>query len=463
MSTQSARSGERGYHQDYIARIRYENALPPPPGAPKLLNIPAEGLSYYTSSAFGSRLAKQQPINIETDAELGMPVDLVGMPGIFDGDESGKKTTFLTLRACYSHLDFIAIQAPLAIPPVHPKDKNLLRPLSELGKPKFSASGHSFLRRTEYISSEAKARAEANANVAKSLTKSTNQRSRKPIDVSKEDPMNILRYVVKGFDIANPDDIYKGPDNTSNIQGAIPTRAELDAWKNPQHPTKNHLQLLDSYPIKPDLDALPDSGAYMITKLVGNPTNRTDAHDVRLDTGLIFLVEKPSGEDSYEFYLPKDVEDAHDIKRQFDTTDPGRDDPSLRKSTNTKGVPSNRYNFHRTYDIQRQLITVDQPYKEVALVLYDPDIEERQITQSNGHDQSSDATAKAAYYYPVNTKTQLKPRRNKALAQLGLASQKSEEAADKPDAWNLVVRDPDEEETGRRAAHRAELDLERSF
>lgn len=82
------RTAERGYHQDYIARIRYENTLPPPPGAPKLLNIPIEGLQHYTSAAFSSRMARQQPLNIEADAELGMPIDLVGMPGIFDGDES---------------------------------------------------------------------------------------------------------------------------------------------------------------------------------------------------------------------------------------------------------------------------------------------------------------------------------------------------------------------------------------
>ena len=88
MSSQGGRQAERGYHQDYIARIRYENNLPPPPGAPKLLNIPIEGLNYYTSAAFASRMARQQPLNIEADAELGMPIDLVGMPGIFDGDES---------------------------------------------------------------------------------------------------------------------------------------------------------------------------------------------------------------------------------------------------------------------------------------------------------------------------------------------------------------------------------------
>ena len=30
-------------------------------------------------------------MNIEADAELGMPIDLVGIPGVFDGDESGRK------------------------------------------------------------------------------------------------------------------------------------------------------------------------------------------------------------------------------------------------------------------------------------------------------------------------------------------------------------------------------------
>jgi len=79
------------YHQDYIARIRYSNALPPPPFLPKFLDIPNTGLStgQYTSAGFASRLAREQPLNIEADAELGMPIDLIGIKGVFDGDESG--------------------------------------------------------------------------------------------------------------------------------------------------------------------------------------------------------------------------------------------------------------------------------------------------------------------------------------------------------------------------------------
>lgn len=78
-------------HQDYIARIRYSNTLPPPPNPPKLLDIPGTGLAggQYTSAGYASKLAREQSLNIEADAELGMPIDLVGIPGIFDGDERG--------------------------------------------------------------------------------------------------------------------------------------------------------------------------------------------------------------------------------------------------------------------------------------------------------------------------------------------------------------------------------------
>ena len=92
MASSAPRGVERMIHQDYIARIRYSNALPPPPNPPKLLDIPNTGLAsgQYTTPGFASRLARDQPLNIEADAELGMPLDLVGMPGIFDGDESCK-------------------------------------------------------------------------------------------------------------------------------------------------------------------------------------------------------------------------------------------------------------------------------------------------------------------------------------------------------------------------------------
>ncbi|KAL9126894.1 MAG: hypothetical protein Q9217_004128 [Psora testacea] len=433
MSSQPGRPAERAYHQDYIARIRYENTMPPPPGAPKLLNIPIEGLNYYTSAAFASRMARQQPLNIEADAELGMPIDLVGMPGIFDGDES-------------------SIQAPLAIPPIHPKDKNLLRPLSELGKPKFSTGGHSFLRRTEYISSEAKARAEANAHAAKSASKSLSSKfMRRQTDASKEDPMNILRHTIKGFDLANPDDVYVGQDDSTHLRGAQPAPAEIEAWRRPRHPTKPDLSLIDSYPVKPDLDATTDQGAYIISKFSGNPTNSNNEHDIRMDVGLLNPIEKAPEDYDYEFYLLEDVESAKQMKRKYDCIDEGQGDESNPHS-NKDGVPAFRYRHHRTYDVGRQANSIDQPYKEVALALHDPELDRR-----TGKGDAGERLSKGAYYYPIALKMQLKPRRNRNLANLGLQRKAVDEETERPDEIDLVLREPNEIEVERRTSHREEL------
>lgn len=86
----SAISRPHVVHQDYIARQRYNNALPPPPGAPKFLEIPRQGLELYIQPAYAMQMARAQPLNIEADGFGGMPLDLVGMPGVFEGDESCK-------------------------------------------------------------------------------------------------------------------------------------------------------------------------------------------------------------------------------------------------------------------------------------------------------------------------------------------------------------------------------------
>ena len=82
-------AGSKVYHQDYIARIRYSNVLPPPSLPPKLLDIPGTGPAQYCAPQYASRLAREQPLNIEADAELGMTIDLIGVPGVFAGDETG--------------------------------------------------------------------------------------------------------------------------------------------------------------------------------------------------------------------------------------------------------------------------------------------------------------------------------------------------------------------------------------
>lgn len=376
---------------------------------------------------------------------------------------------------------YLAIQAPPIIPPINPKDKNLLRPLSELGKPKHAPGGYSFLRRTEYISSE-QSRPRLDSSASKAPAKAP-LKFRKPTDTTKDEPVNVLRAAVKGFDIANPKDAYIGPDTKENIRGAVPSPAELEAWKNPKHPSKPELKLIESYDLKPDLEAITDSASYMIAKFASNPTLSTDTRDTRMDVGVLHPMDlSPEAEVdfktklaayeadpvhnphpgaplySYEFYLPVDETTANNMKKRLDIDNPNWDDPALTTRKNQNGRGSFRLNHVRTYDTQRQLITTDHPHREVAIAIRDPSVEESMAQLKSGRNGvTSGRVEKAAYYYPIVQKLQLKPRRNKNFAQLGLASKIPELDEIKVDTIDLEIRDPDENEEAKRAGHRMEL------
>ena len=338
----------------------------------------------------------------------------------------------------------------------------MLRPLAELGKPALNPAGYSFLRRTEYISSDAKARAEANAsaNAARTTSKpAVTSKARKPVDASKEDPVSILRSTVKGFDLANPEDAYTGPDTTTNIRGALPTPAETDAWRRPKHPSKPDVKLLDEYPLKPDPDAVTDSGAFMIIKFTGNPTATTEARDTRMDVGILYPRELAPDSYNYEFFLPGNEVATKNVIRKLDVNDSGCDDPALYTDKAPNGSGFFKFNFLRTYESGRGSTRGDQQYREVALALHDPELDPHEAsTESTARGNGSDPLDKGAFYYPVLSKVQLKPRRNKNLVQLGLASQAADDEVQKFDGIRLTVREPDEGERAKRATHREHVE-----
>ncbi|KAI9802913.1 MAG: hypothetical protein M1825_002144 [Sarcosagium campestre] len=460
MASGSSARQNRAYIQDYIARIRYSNALPPPPLPPKLLDIPNTGVSsgQYTAPGYGARLVKEQPLNIEADAELGMPLDLVGMPGIFDGDES-------------------SIQAPDHTPAPHPRDKPLLRPLSSLGKPTSVNSGVSFLRRTEYISyDQRQARSEA-AAMGRTGRAAAGQKRRRP-DVSQEDPTNILRTMIKGFDISHPESAYTGPDVENKIRGHAVKPDELHAWKNPQHPTKKHLTVLDTYPILPDLDAFTDTGGYIIAKFATNPVAVTDKYDRRLDFGLLRPMQQrpelqavqdaalqahladPSKPHpgpprfDYELFIPDDAKQLPKLATRFSTVAPDRDDSSLYTYEDKEvGRRSFRYGRVRAYETTAQSGDFLRKYDEIAIALYDP--EDHDAGEDDGW-PAKRRMQKGAYYYPVVQKTHVRPRRATTLTQLGMVNSLAEEEAEaeKVDFIDITVTDAEEQEAARRLQHR---------
>ncbi|KAL6706624.1 hypothetical protein ACN47E_005380 [Coniothyrium glycines] len=400
-------------HQDYIAKIRYSNALPPPPCPPKLLDIPNTGLSsgQYTSAGFASRLAREQPLNIEADAELGMPIDLVGIPKVFDGDES-------------------AIQAMPHPPPLSVADRALMRPPNALGKAKGDATTATFLRRTEYVTSSTTGGSKFESSNSSNTMRL--RKKRKAAETSVDDPTNIARHILKSFDIAYPGDAYKGQDSLENLRAADSTAEERQAWYKPKHPRNPKLTLEDSYPLLPDWDATPDTGAYMVFKFtappINNPLDRT--YDSRLDVALL----RPAGQTlddqelyfrdrdahkedptvpvpiprfQFEFFLPPSKDKVPGIKRNFTTNDPMDDEIDFDIAEDDEGQPRKCFKYEniRTYETNQQYGDPSDTYGDyVALALHDPEKHPNEKLRST-------SLQKAAYFYPIIQRTSIRPRR----------------------------------------------------
>ncbi|KAJ4292243.1 hypothetical protein N0V88_005874 [Collariella sp. IMI 366227] len=426
-SSQSRSGGERMIHQDYIARIRYSNALPPPPNPPKLLDIPNTGLSsgQYTNPAFASRLAREQPLNIEADAELGMPLDLVGMPGAFDGDES-------------------SIQAPAQAPPVHPHDRLLLRPLSTLGKPKIGDTAVSFLRRTEYISSVQTRPKPSDHVFLKASTSNTLKRPEKRKASPEPDrgtPAWIRRRIEKSFEVA---------------------AANLADRSRIKHPSKRNLKVVDAFPILPDLDAFPDSGAYVTVKFSTNPVNSSDHYDTRLLSGIFKPIERTAAEEqayetaraawehdptlpkpsqmmNYDLFLPADARTGDNFRAKFDVDNPARDSTTLYTGTADSGSGSGFFRFPRVraYETaQEKEMDHDNKYDEEVMLAFRDDESEKR------HSDGADSAQRAVYYYPVMQRTTIRSQRTKNIARtIGIADEEETHL----DELHVQIDEPSEE------------------
>jgi len=344
-----------------------------------------------------------------------------------------------------------------------------MKPLSAMGKGNATGSGVSFLRRTEYTASQGPQHFAS--NTSKDMMRLRNDPKRRKLNtVDKDDPINIIRNIVKGFDIAYPADAYRGEDSTTDIKGAAVTDAEIKAWSKPKHPTKSNLQLLDSYPVLPDLDALPVDGCFAVMKFQSNPLVG-DTYDQRLDAGLLRvsiegpkLAEferkkaeweasdkskpEPIMEPDYDLYVPGEVAAVQSVKRKFDVTDQERDDEGIytdeleMTDEHPEGGRCFAYERLRTYETYNQHGNPNNFYNDsVALALHDPEsvVGEKRL-------------AKAAYYYPIIQRTAVRPKRK--VGRLA-ATQTSEDVID---GLNVTVRDFGDEEKESQMERQALLD-----
>jgi RNA polymerase II-associated factor 1 len=208
--------------QYYIARIRYQNPLPPPPFPPKLLNIPTP-IDPYTTPEYTSLLAQQQPPNIDIDAEGGMPLDLAIIPGLFEGDESGTSPTIYDTYCLGLYSDPLKGE-------LHPKDKALLKSPESATTPSRSHSHIAvpFLRRTEYIATEKHSTPTTTGNILRGTRRPSLQVAQQELDNVFEDPSAQIRMIEQMFKDAETD------------------------WIGKEHPKKRGVTCVDSWEVLPD-------------------------------------------------------------------------------------------------------------------------------------------------------------------------------------------------------------------
>lgn len=283
----------------------------------------------------------------------------------------------------------------------------------------------------------------------------------------KTDREGIIRQIEKSFNTAYPKDSYTGPDTSTHLKGAEVTKADREGWFNPKHPTNPSLKVLDSYPILPDLQALPDSGTYVLIKFNTNPSSISNAYDTKLDHLILqprepaddeqaaYLAEmdeykanristRPMQPEDYVAYIPSGDADevVPGLKRKFDLFDKSRDDDEL-YTVQDAGHQALGAHFTfdrlRAYETNKKQGSAETMWNDhVALSLHDgPNAATK---KARGPDAPS--RQKAAYIYPIMSRSQLRQKRLKT-DRLGRRIEEDEERKG-ADVLEVVVGEFDE-------------------
>ncbi|CAO1617064.1 unnamed protein product [Parajaminaea phylloscopi] len=180
---------------DLIERTRFPNPLPLPPYPPKLLAIPTPA-DRYADPTWSSRLADSVPLPLIVDAEGGMPLDFNAFPELWDANASAGPAHDphpppVDPSAMHAE-DSWLLNSDLAsapAPPLAPFDKASAAGGLEIDGPaqsnvsvtatprteELSAKDVAWLRRTEYIGADRKAKAEAAVKAARPVAGSSKE------------------------------------------------------------------------------------------------------------------------------------------------------------------------------------------------------------------------------------------------------------------------------------------------
>lgn len=295
-----------------------------------------------------------------------------------------------------------------------------------------SEAAVSFLRRTEYISSiTSKARPDSslrglNSNALKRQVK------RASPEPDKDSPAYVKRKIDQSFGAA-----------AANLKDKARIR----------HPTKRNLKLMDAYPLLPDRDAFPDSGAYVTIKFSNNPVPPSTVYDQRLLNSIMRPIEKSEEEEAayqaaseaheldpqnnpkpptsmnYDFYLNETAAGATKFRKMFDIDNPDCHDEALYTNTSDAG-PYFPFTRLRAYETSKETdLDHERKYDEEVILSFEDG-------------SGGGGVQKAAYYYPVMQRSTIKPQRTKNIHRTIGVGPEDEQIIERLD---VTVADPDED------------------
>jgi RNA polymerase II-associated factor 1 len=309
------------------------------------------------------------------------------------------------------------------------------------------------LRRTEYITSHRNDKVDASSALRTSRTPKRAVAA-KPVAPSSRE--GIIRQIQKSFNIAYPRDAYTGTEDAAHMQGAEVTRPEREAWAKPKHPTDADVTLVDSYPVLPDLHALPDTGSYMIVKYSANPSHVSDRYDTKLDYVLL-QPREPTEEQMRKFkkeeddykagklkYVPMPISDftayipegdSQDVvpklKRKYNVFDEDKDDEDL--YTNFANQPCFPFSKLRVYETSHRTGSQETMWDDSLVVSLHDDLV----------GQGASKRQKAAYIYPIIQRVNLKQHRQQTDRQGRMI--RADTDGDIPDVLEVTVGEWDDE------------------
>lgn len=387
--------------QDYIAKARYINNLPPPPLNPKFLkyNI-TEGVSTEEENQqlLSSLFRKENFTRFigQIDEEYGMPLNLLHNQGFLDGSDP---------RAIYGQEMNV---------PLHPKDKMLLRDAG-IGRVNKSEPGVSFLRRTEYI-------AERQASIG-------DDRQQKAVGKDadeKLDPESQLAAVEESFDKAQE------------------TLADLPKLK---HPRRKNLKAVSAWPLLPDTSMMDtkflgmkfSGSASLSRELASLQRIQKEKYDEQLQKdsikhALYIPITSEDGE-WISFYQLKDRKGLDNLKEKMESLD--REQPGNLLDEEDDSADAYQFKLFKNYDMHYHRFS--KPYEELALKF---------VPKEPGSKKRS-----AAYYYPISGRVDLKKHRASANSEINRFIEDST-----VDVVNFKLREPNTNELRKMDVIRSEYD-----